>query len=243
MKSSQRDHLLQDGKPARCCKNIPAMGVGQWVWGAVRARDACAPRAYLHRGADVDQPASLAADVKLPLMRAGAHPPNTRRVLPAIAGVGSTTTTTRALGGLRERTAALNTASASLFFPPGGGAGSGGGAVPRLSQVDLPAELAPSALVSGRQSRPGAHASAAVSVFDCVVKLGYIDATQRARRCRERRRSRTQAQPGLRGCIIGRGGVPPACLPPLEGMSGTVPGYRWTYYIIIMYGRARACAC
>ena len=93
------------------------------------------------------------------------------------------------------------------------------------------------------RAAPGRMHAAAVSVFDCVVKLGYIDATQRARRCRERRRSRTQAQPGLRGCIIGRGGVPPACLPPLEGMSGTVPGYRWTYYIIIMYGRARACAC
>ena len=180
----------------------------------------------------------------------------------------------------------LNTASASLFFPPGGGAGSGGGAVPRLSQVDLPAELAPSArlrpaepprgasaavsvfdcvvklaglhrrhatsptvpgaaaepslgsarliylqswprlLVSGWQSRPGAHASAAVSVFDCVVKLGYIDATQRARRCRERRRSRPQAQPGLPGCMIGC--VPPACMPPLEGMPGTVPAGRAT---------------
>ena len=164
----------------------------------------------------------------------------TQRVLPAIAGVGSTTTT-RALGGLRERTAALNTASASLFFPPGGGAGSGGGAVPRLNQVDLPAELAPSARL--RPAEPPRGASAVVSMFDCVVKVGYIDATQRARRCRERRRSRPQAQPGLRGCIIGRGGVPPACLPPLEGMSGTVPGYRWTYYIIIMYGRARACAC
>ena len=82
----------------------------------------------------------------------------------------------------------------------------------------------PRLLVSCWQSRPGAHASAAVSVFDCVVKLGYIDATQRARRCRERRRSRPQAQPGLPGCIIGRGGVPPACMPPLEGMPGTVPG-------------------
>ena len=240
MKSSQRDHLLQDGKPARCCKNIPAMGVGQWVWGAVRARDACAPRAYLHRGADVDQPASLAPHAGRSSCASCGQVPTCRTLKDdRRRWINNNNTAPWRL----ERTAALNTASASLFFPPGGGAGSGGGAVPRLSQVDLPAELAPSALVSGRQSRPGAHASAAVSVFDCVVKLGYIDATQRARRCRERRRSRTQAQPGLRGCIIGRGGVPPACLPPLEGMSGTVPGYRWTYYIIIMYGRARACAC
>ena len=211
------------------------MGVGR----STRARCVRAPRLppprCRCRSAGIACPSC--GQVKLRLMRAGAHLPNTQRRSQALDQQQQHS------AWRLERTAVLNTASASLFFSPGGGAGSGGGAVPRLSQVDLPAELAPSALVSGRQSRPGAHASAAVSVFDCVVKLGYIDATQRARRCRERRRSRTQAQPGLRGCIIGRGGVPPACLPPLEGMSGTVPGYRWTYYIIIMYGRARACAC
>ena len=211
------------------------MGVGR----STRARCVRAPRLppprCRCRSAGIACPSC--GQVKLRLMRAGAHLPNTQRRSQAL----DQQQQHPALGGLIERTAALNTASASLFFPPGGGAGSGGGAVPRLSQVDLPAELAPSARL--RPAEPPRGASAAVSVFDCVVKLGYIDATQRARRCRERRRSRTQAQPGLRGCIIGRGGVPPACLPPLEGMSGTVPGYRWTYYIIIMYGRARACAC